>query len=74
MYTGYRYGYGYGEPERTFSFQTIRMEQYIAGLGRPNSSLAPRTYFAILAENPDVELGVEDTSPRDDLHIVVGAY
>ncbi len=41
---------------------------------KQSNQLAPNTYVAILNENPGLELGVEDTTPRSHLHVLVGHF
>jgi len=54
-----------------------RMEQSLHGLttyGGTSSSLAPRTYIAIVERSPEVELGVASAQEEACFHVILGKF
>ena len=67
----------YGEPQMTFS--ASQLETGLKLLTKPAQataadSLRPRTYLALVSENPGIELGIESTRATAGLHVVLGFY
>jgi hypothetical protein len=54
------------------------LERTLTRLLKPKNTTAltdlHRSYIAILSENPGVELGVENTDPKGDFHVIWGQY
>jgi hypothetical protein len=71
--------YPYGEQQTPASFSTSQLETHLRILTKPGQEpaaggLAPRTYLAVLAANPGIELGVESTKASAGLQVVMGNY
>jgi hypothetical protein len=65
----------------TTSFKTSIMERRIMSIDtigasnlNPEESIPPRTYVAILKQNPNVDLGFEDTDEQAGLHVLIGYF
>jgi hypothetical protein len=48
--------------------------QALSGIRSPDYAMADSSYVAVLAENPDVELGVDSASEEAGVHVLVGHY
>ncbi len=70
--------YGYDEPSRESSFAVSNLErQLLRTIRRSRISeplLPENSYTAIVAEPPDLDLGIERYSITEQLHILVGYY
>ena len=60
------------------NYDTSTLEREIHRLLLPKKSaksiLPPRTFLAVLKGNPGIELGVENTEPHGDFHLLLGKY
>ena len=68
-----------GEPQVPLTFATSQLENGLRLLSRPvqgtvADKLKPRTYLALVSENPGIELGVERTQSSEGLHVILGNY
>jgi hypothetical protein len=69
----------YGEPQEPLTFSGSQLESGLKLLAESSSGatagkLSPRTYLALISENPGVELGIERTNATAGLHVVLGYY
>jgi hypothetical protein len=69
----------YGEPHLPLSFSTSQLESGLKLLAKPvqrgtQDHFSPRTYLAVIKENPGIELGIEHTRAAPGLHVVLGYY
>ena len=69
----------YGEMQLPLSFSTSQLESGLKLLAVPaqgstKENFTPRTYVAIVRENPGIELGVENTKASPGLHVIMGYY
>jgi hypothetical protein len=72
-------GMYYGQPETSVSFGSGTLESNLRVLNKPaqdhdTGGLAPRTYLAVIARNPGIELGIAGTHAKGGLHVVMGYY
>jgi hypothetical protein len=68
---------GYSGADVPCQFSESLMErnlQALAGIKSPDYGMAQSSYVAILAENPDVETGVEAAREEAGVHVVVGHW
>ncbi len=70
---------GEDEPTSAVNFSGSQLERYLKLLTKPEQlpsagGLAPRTYLAVIPENPGIELGVDRTRPAPGLHVIMGFY
>ncbi len=68
------YGYYGGRDHHSSHFAKSLMEQNIQVVTRKKSQLTPNSYYAVLKQNPGVELGLENTTPKAELHVLIGHY
>jgi hypothetical protein len=71
--------YGYNQPETQANFAGSLLETNLKLLNRPAQEpsaggMRLRSYLAVLAQNPGIELGVERTHAAAGLQVVVGYY
>jgi hypothetical protein len=70
---------GEDEPTSSMNFSGSQLERYLKLLTKPEQppsagGLVPRTYLAVIPENPGIELGVDHTRPAPGLHVIMGFY
>jgi hypothetical protein len=68
-----------GEPQGPLTFSTSQLEAGLKLLAKTTQTTAadklrPRTYLALVSENPGIELGIERTRATPGLHLVLGYY
>ena len=74
---GFFYWGGYYGDEMETTFHEGQLEQnlaVVANVRSPDHRMAASSYVAVLAENPDVETGLESTREEASLHVLVGHY
>jgi hypothetical protein len=73
----------YGDVQMPVSFTTSQLETGLKLLalsvqgpvqGATQENFRPRTYLALISENPGIELGIENTRAAPGLHVVLGYY
>jgi len=71
-------GYMSVEASLNLNYTDGNLERTLTRLLKPKNTTAltdlHRSYIAILSENPGVELGVENTDPKGDFHVIWGQY
>jgi hypothetical protein len=79
QHSSYGYGgyyYGYGAPSA--SFKSNFAEKQLSALNRPQAfvpgPIQPRSYIALLEENPEVDMGVPSADEESSLHALIGHY
>lgn len=57
------------------SFSNSLLEEELKRLMNAKTpAFPPRSYVAVLSENPGIELGIESTEPKGDFHVLLGRY
>ncbi|QDT47762.1 hypothetical protein Pan258_17980 [Symmachiella dynata] len=71
-------GYPSNEYSLNLNYTDGNLERTLSRLLKPRNTTTltdlHRSYIAILSENPGIELGVENTDPKGDFHVIWGQY
>jgi hypothetical protein len=73
MYRG-RFGFQNNEARLSTSLVSEALAELAGLAGRPALALPPRSYVAVTAKGPEVELGMRGAEEEASFHVMVGQW